>query len=115
MATGTGGTNASTSLTSLQMTGAMAAADIATIANAIFDDRMNLYPNPTIPSGAVLTQPATPSILPGAFAQNGQLFIPNRGVLRVFPGDYVMVDTVSGWPILVSRTAIGIAGTVWNP
>jgi hypothetical protein len=113
MATGTGGTNSAASLTSLLVGSAMAAADIATIANAIQDDRVNLYPNN--PTSTLNTIPvAAQGPLPGAFAQTGLLYIPNRGILRCQPGDYVMVDTVSGWPILVSRTAIGIAGTVWT-
>ncbi len=111
MATGTGGTNANSSLTSLLVSSAMAAADIATIANDILDDRVNLPPNN--PTSALNVIPST-QIFPGAFAQTGLLYIPNRGILKCFPGDYVMVDTVSGWPILVSRTAIGIAGTVWT-
>ena len=44
------------------------------------------------------------SLLPGAF-QGGQLFIPNRGVLIVLPGDWVGVDS-QGWPILVSKNSI---------
>lgn len=112
MATGTGGTNATNSLVSLQFTGAMAPADIATIANDIWDDRVNIYPNN--PTATLNTIPASGKPLPGAFAQTGLLYIPNRGILRCQPGDYIMVDTVSGWPILVSRTAIGIGGSVWT-
>lgn len=109
MATGTGGSNAATSLTSANFNGQMADADVATIANLILDDAANVYPD--LPIAAIIT-PTT--IRPGSFARTGLLYIPNRGVLKVFPGDRVMVDTVSGWPILVSRTAIGIAGTVWS-
>jgi hypothetical protein len=89
----------------------MLAADIATINNAIFDDRVNLYPN--LPTAALNVIPASAQGAAQAFQQVGQLWIPNRGFLRVFPGDRVMVETVSGWPILVSRTAIGVGGTVW--
>ena len=39
------------------------------------------------------------------FAQRGRLYIPNRGVLIVFPGDYVAYDS-QGWPILVSANSI---------
>ncbi len=42
---------------------------------------------------------------PGAFNKN-LLYVPNRGVLQCLPGDYVMVDTTTGWPILVSARAI---------
>lgn len=114
MATGTGGTTTTTALTTLQFGATMLPADIATIANAIQDDRVNLYPNnPTAALNLLPTAAQGP--VPGAWAATGLLYIPNRGILRAQPGDYVMVDTVSGWPILVSRTAIGIAGTLWNP
>ena len=44
------------------------------------------------------------SIWPGAFRM-GLLQVPNRGVLQVFPGDWVVYDS-TGWPILVSANAI---------
>lgn len=113
MATGTGGTNANNSLTSLQFTGRMLPADIAAIANAVYDDRQNVPPNNPTAALNVIAAAAIP--FPGAFAQTGLLHVPNRGILRCFPGDYAMVDPVSGWPILVSRTAIGIGGSVWTP
>lgn len=88
MATSHLGTNANNSLTSLIMSGAMPAADLAAIANAIKNDQVNGLP-----------------IWPGAFAQNGLLYVPNRGVLKVLPGDYVAVDS-QGWPIMVSKNSI---------
>lgn len=44
---------------------------------------------------------------------NGQLIVPRRGILKVFPGDYVFLDN-TGWPILLSAATIGYAGTQWN-
>ena len=88
MATGTLGTTATTSLTALAFGGALAAADIATIANAILNDQVNGNP-----------------IWPGAFAQTGLLYVPNRGILKCLAGDYVGVDAATGWPILVSARA----------
>jgi len=88
MATSTLGTNANNSLTSKLFGGALPVADIAAIANAIKDDINNLHP-----------------IWPGAWAQTGLLYVPNRGILRMLPGDYVGVDS-TGWPILVSARAI---------
>ena len=88
MATGTAGTNATNTLTTKLFGGALPAADIASIANAIKDDQNNLRP-----------------IYPGAFAQTGLLYIPNRGVLRMLPGDYVGVDS-RGWPVLLSKDTI---------
>lgn len=44
---------------------------------------------------------------------NGQLIVPRRGILKVFPGDYVFLDN-TGWPILLSAATIGYAGTQWS-
>jgi hypothetical protein len=95
MATGTLGTAATTTLTSLNpWTASTAPADVASIGIAILNDLNVNHP-----------------IFPGAFAQNGLLYVPNRGVLRVLPGDYVGVDP-NGWPILVSKNSI--AGSGWS-
>jgi hypothetical protein len=51
--------------------------------------------------------------LPGAFNQQ-LLYVPNRGVLKVYQGDIIMVDNQSGWPVLISQAAAGIAGTAWS-
>lgn len=50
--------------------------------------------------------------LAGSFSTNGELFIPNRGVLKLFPGDYVAVDN-SGWPILLSAESVAYANSSW--
>jgi hypothetical protein len=103
MATTTGGTTANNSLTSLVFASAgLLPADVATIAQAILDDQYGL--NAGVPA----------RVVPGAFSQQGLLFIPNRGLVKVLPGDVVMVDPASGWPVLVSAKAISVAGSVWN-
>jgi hypothetical protein len=95
MALGTLGTSLTTTLQSLNAwTYSTAATDVGTFASLIKDDQ-----NPAHP------------IWPGAFEQNGLLYIPRRGVLQVFPGDYVGVDP-NGWPILVSKNSI--AGSGWT-
>lgn len=95
MATQTLGTTAQTGLTAKKYLpgygSGMSAADQAAIQNAIKDDLGNAH-----------------SLLPGAF-QGGQLFIPNRGILQVLPGDWVGVDA-NGWPILVSAYSIATGG-----
>jgi len=97
MATKTLGTTVQTSLTALSYLpgygSGMATADQAAIQNAIKDDLGNAH-----------------NLLPGAF-QGGQLFIPNRGILQVLPGDWVGVDS-QGWPILVSKNSI--ANAAWT-
>lgn len=91
MATGTLGTTANNSLTSKKYAGALAPADIAAISNSVLNDLINGNP-----------------IYPGAWAQSGLLYVPNRGVLRMLAGDYIGVDS-AGWPILVSANSIATA------
>jgi hypothetical protein len=81
-------------------------ADFATLRAAMFDDG-------AVPvGGAAQTRVQWPGA-PGkmGFEQNGLLFIPNRGVLRVLPGDWVGVDN-RGWPILLSADTI--ANGLWS-
>jgi len=99
MATATMGTAATTTLTALQFQASMSPTDYATIDNAILNDAL-----PT-------TAPAASSFS-GGWARSGQLYVPNRGVLRMLPGDYVAFDTQTGWPILVSARAAAGAGWV---
>ena len=101
MATVTVGTSASTSLTGLKFLpgygSGMSAADIATIALGIKDDQNVAHP-----------------IYPNAFSANGLLYVPNRGVLQMLPGDYVAWDSQSGWPVLLSARAFTVGSHVWN-
>jgi hypothetical protein len=89
MALGTGGTNATSSLSSIIFSRQMSTANIALIQNGIKG------------------QNAVQTIKPGAFSQIGQLHLPGgRGIITCLPGDYIMLDATSGWPILVSDYAI---------
>lgn len=103
MATGTAATNAA--LTALAFPGSYFTpdgtavgltrldADIATIQQLIKDD----------------LNPAQPINIPmGGWSRAGQLFIPNRGWLKMLPGDIVGVDS-TGWPVLLSRRAANTA------
>lgn len=89
------GTNATTSLSGLnflrQQTTAAGIAGTATI-------------NANIKSDLTTGPGGLGAIIPGAFRM-GLLQVPNRGVLQVFPGDWVVYDS-TGWPILVSANAI---------
>ena len=88
MATKTLGTNGTTTLPyAIQWTPGFSPADVATIQEQMLDDVNVAHP-----------------IWPGAFSNNGLLFIPNRGVLKVLPGDWIGVGT-TGWPILVAAAA----------
>ncbi|HYM33412.1 MAG TPA: hypothetical protein VEU47_19085 [Candidatus Cybelea sp.] len=105
MALKTGGTNGTTTLQGLQWPSVYsggasfpAATDIGNLANLIFDDQV---PSELLGQSVKWTQ----RIVPGAFVQGGLLHIPNRGVLKILPGDWIFVDP-SGWPILVADEAI---------
>jgi hypothetical protein len=94
VATITAGTAATTTLVGVQFQKSLSAADVASIANNILNPDINGSP-----------------IYPGAFSLSGLLYIPNRGVLKVFRGDYVAYDPATGWPILLSSQAA--AGASW--
>jgi len=98
MALKTAGSAATNTLTGLVFQSAgNSAADQASFANSIQND--------AFPAGSTADAQ-------GFFSPNtGQLFIPNRGVLKVLPGDYILTDPATGWPILVSARAI--AGASW--
>ena len=99
MATRTLGTNANSSLVAIKYGADVADADIATIANQIYDDQVqnNAF------SGATTT---VLRLFPGCLQKQGALIIPNRGVLKPLPGDFIAIDTATGWPILISAAAI---------
>jgi hypothetical protein len=108
MTIGTAGTNLTTSLTALFHPGSYISpsgvvqsfvevdADVATINNAIRDD--------LAAAGAPVYQPSM-----GGYSRAGQLYVPNRGWLKVMPGDLVCVDA-NGWPLLVSAKSIATGG-----
>lgn len=51
--------------------------------------------------------------VPGALQRDGRLFVPNRGILKVLPGDIVAVDNL-GFPYLIPGNAIAYAGSLWT-
>lgn len=94
MATRTLGTAATTTLTALQFVAGMVPADLATMNAGIKNDNVA---NPVIGS---------------AFQTNGTLYVPNRGILQLLPGDFVAFDPITGWPILLSAKAAAGANYV---
>ena len=94
MATRTLGTAANNTLVALPFGLDVIQADTAAIAANIKNDQINGAP-----------------IFPGAWDRTGLLFVPNRGVLQLFPGDYVAYDPATGWPIMLSKKAA--AGASW--
>lgn len=98
MALRTAGTTTTSILSAIRFGADVLPQDMGSIANLICDDKIGA-------AGAHLR-------LNGAISNNGLLIVPNRGVLQVLPGDYVMVDN-DGWPILVSASSIGLGATRW--
>lgn len=89
------GTTLTTTLTAISyLPGGNVQSDIALMLAGIKNDQINGFPQ-----------------WPGAL-DSGMLYIPNRGVLKVFPGDYVAFTPTTGWPILVS--AASIASDPWT-
>ncbi len=87
------GTTAQTSLTAVQFLpgygSGVTTADVAAI-NALIKNDINV---------------AHP-LIPGSFdMSNSRLYIPNRGILKVLPGDYIGVSS-RGFPYLVSKDDI---------
>ena len=104
MATNTIGTAATSTLTGMVTSGAMADADIATLIALLKGD-----------TGASGSPIGSGYLMPGSWSHTGILYIPGRGVLTTQPGDIVAVGPVSGWPILVSRLAAASADWVHVP
>ena|ERR1700688_2476100 len=93
------GTTANNSLTALVHNGALVAEDVADINELIRDDFNAHHPVAQI-SGC------------GGFVKEGLLYVPNRGVLELRPGDVVAVDATSGQVILL--TAYGLSAGPWT-
>lgn len=103
MALLTMGTNSTTSLKAFAWSGNPAhLADVATLNSQILNDQTH---------GPVGLQATWPE----SFSRAGNiLHIPNRGVLKILPGDFIAYDVASGWPILVSGLAITNGSSVWT-
>lgn len=100
MALLTGGTAATTTLRALLVSGAMGTGSAGAANVGAFN-------------ALVKAQNTFARIEPTAFSLDGTLFLPEkRGVIQCLPGDYIMVDPTSGWPIVLSAQAIAGGGFV---
>jgi hypothetical protein len=123
----TGATHTNTTLDTLVSTGGAGLASIQ-IGDLVLGAGITpgTYVQTVAGTVVTLSQPATASasiraafIRPGPETINGlsgngsQLYVPNRGILKVLPGDVVAIDN-TGWPILVSGTSLGYGGSMWN-
>lgn len=56
-------------------------------------------------SAGVLTQGTVQKTVPGAFANNGILYLPTRrGIVQMLPGDWIAIGS-TGMPIVISARA----------
>lgn len=119
MATRLLGTNANNTLVAIvypYLTSAVVANDFGAINALITDDRPDLFTvgNIGTAAGSNATQVAAfHRHLWTCLGRDGMLTIPNRGTLKVFPGDWIAVDQ-NGWPILVSGLSAGSNVTDWT-
>jgi len=79
-------------------------ADLQTINYGILDDQNVARPHASV--GGI-----------GGFIREGFLFVPNRGQLKLYPGDVIALDDTSGvgWPILVSADSIANGKWTFTP
>lgn len=119
MATRTIGTNANNTLVAIvypYLTSAVVANDFGAINALIRDDEPQLFTvnNPGTAAGGNAVQAAAfHALIPNSLGREGLLHVPNRGVLKVYPGDWIAVDA-SGWPILVAGNAVAGTITDWT-
>ena len=95
---GTAATNTLVAVSFNQDTGLLTPADLATIQQHILDDQAAAHPVAQV-SGI------------GGFVREGLLIVPNRGTLKLYPGDWVAYDPATGFPYLIS--ALAAAGASW--
>ena len=55
---------------------------------------------------AQMEQVSAPAYPPTPIFQNGMIYFPMRGALRLFPGDYIVADPASGWCTVWNAAAI---------
>lgn len=119
MATRTLGSNATTTLQAVpwpNVASASRMADIGTIRNLILDDAPLLWPlgnAGTAQAQNAIQMAAAHPLVPNSITLEGLLFVPNRGVLKILPGDWIGVDPL-GWPVLISGRSIQSTGTGWT-
>lgn len=125
MALKTIGTATTSSLKGFQIpdlvgaTSVISAADIAAVANNIFDDVVGIDGGPNNPVGA---QNLAQRIWPGAlqFTGAGQctVFVPNRGRLNAYAGDWIAFDPNTGAVFIIPAntmpTTLTATGTTTN-
>lgn len=117
MATRTLGSATTTTLTAIPFPNLATGtpADFAAINALILDDTPLLWPSGNVGTAAgqnAAQIAAKQNLIPTAFSNQGLLYVPNRGYLKILPGDWVAVDTF-GWPILVSGRSVQSSAASW--
>lgn len=55
-----------------------------------------------------------PASVPFGVSPQGLITFPNRGVLKILPGDIVALDPTIGFPYLIPTNAISVQGSIWT-
>lgn len=82
-----------------------------TIINGVSGTTLSMSNNAT--ASATVTLYAISRQVPGAFSKQGQLIVPNRGVLQLWPNDVVAVGP-SGEVIVIPQLATQVSGSAWT-
>ena len=93
----TAGTNANSSLSAFQVTvNDVIPADVATL-----NTQIRLDPNTlnAVNVGSIRMRVNQP------YSRRGVLYIPGRGILQIRSNDWIIWDTTTGWPLLLSNDA----------
>lgn len=101
MTTQTLGTNTNLDPALVWSSNAVSQADVRAVMALIYDDH-----------GPITAPYIAQTTGAGGFVKEGLLYVPNRGVLTLFPGDIVAIDPDVGWPILL--TAYGLSAGPWT-
>lgn len=103
MALKTFGTNANNSLSAFVVgTDDITPAQVALLNIGIKGDP----PGYGAPSGAVQNVGSVRPRIAQAYQRQGKLYIPNRGVIQLKAGDYIVFDATTGWPAVFSADAV---------
>ena len=86
----------------------MSTADVATLNAALRDDPVTTYGNSTTNENyPPLASTGTGYNNMSLFEPHcGQLFIPSRGFVKLFPGDFLIYDPITGFPFVISGAAM---------
>ena len=95
-----GTTNTTTLRGLVWQPGGMSTADVASFMAALKDDTPVSNSKENLP-------PSTKQVITSCYEPgSGRLFIPGRGMLKLYPGDFMIYDPITGFPFVISGNAM---------